>query len=599
MTFRPVDNNHDSNPSFIRMLIWDRRRPVLTERIQTNRILLFASVMVFVLALALVLGLGIHHVAKSTPVLPTVDLGYAQYQGSSSSGVSRWLGIRYAAIPTGKRRFAAPAPPHIQKGVQSAVEHGNRCLNVRASTTIDPAAPGQSEDCLFIEVYAPSNATTNSNFPVYVYLQGGGFVMNAGTYDGASLIRASGMQILVVNLNYRVGLHGFLASDEVRKDGSLNNGLKDQRQALRWIKHNIRKFGGNPNHVVLSGSSAGAASITLQLGAYGGQDDGLFHATIAESQSFGALRTVEESQYQYDELVIRTKCDSSYTKSDDTLACLRKLSSDDLQAQNIGTPFPNTTRAPLFAYNPTLDHDFIPDYTLNLFSSGRFLKLPAIYGDVTDEGKIFVPRSLDTAEMSNNWLQGQFPAINATQKTWFQEHYPSGTDHPAYVTKMGNYWSSTADAYGELRYVCPGIFLNNAYTRHGVKSNWNYRYGVLDPGNMKDGLGTPHVAELNALWDAPPGSPASYKTTNKNMIPVLQQYWISFIMDFDPNTRRLQGTPRWEKWSAAGFEDKDTRGRRRIAFQNQKDTDTEMEEVGRKQWERCKVLSEWGPDLGQ
>ena len=68
--------------------------------------------------------------------------------------------------------------------------------------------------------------------------------MNAGTYDGASLIRASGMQILVVNLNYRVGPHGFLASDEVRKDGSLNNGLKDQRQALRWIKDHIRKVVG-------------------------------------------------------------------------------------------------------------------------------------------------------------------------------------------------------------------------------------------------------------------------------------------------------------------------------------------------------------------
>ena len=135
MTTRPVDNNHDSNPLFIRnfganqgkptaLLIWDRWRPASTERIQTNRILLLASIMVFVLALALVLGLGLHHVANSTPVLPTVDLGYAQYQGSSSNGVSRWLGIRYAAIPTGERRFAAPAPPHTQKGVQSAVEVG-------------------------------------------------------------------------------------------------------------------------------------------------------------------------------------------------------------------------------------------------------------------------------------------------------------------------------------------------------------------------------------------------------------------------------------------------------------------------------------------
>ncbi|KAI4272343.1 MAG: hypothetical protein L6R38_006641 [Xanthoria sp. 2 TBL-2021] len=562
MSPQPADSHHTANSSSTHIpdiinqekrnavFKWGRRKPALTKHKKTILIILFGSIIVVALALGLALGFGFHHAAQSTPVLPIIDLGYARYQGSSSKGVDQWLGIRYAATPTGELRFAAPAPPPRLNGIQSATQHGSRCLSVRANASTKPSSPGQSEDCLFLEVYAPSNVTIDSNLPVYVYLQGGGFVSNAGTYNGASLIKASGMQIVVVNLNYRVGPHGFLASDEVRKEGSLNNGLKDQRQALRWVKDHIRKFGGNPNHVVLGGSSAGAASVTLQLAAYGGKDDGLFHATAAESQSFGALRTVEESQYQYDELVARTKCDSSHTKSDDTLACLRKLSSDDLQVENIGTPFPNTNRRPLFAYNPTLDHDFIPDYTLNLFSSGRFLKLPAIYGDTTNEGSIF-------------------------------------------------YWSSTADAYGELRYNCPGLFLNNAYTQHGVKSNWNYRYGVLDPGNADDGIGTPHVAELNAIWGAPPGSPPSYKTTNKNMIPVLQQYWVSFIMDFDPNTRRLPGTPRWEEWGAAGFGDSNGELTRRNAFQNHNGKSTQMEDVGREQWERCKVLSEWGVGLGQ
>ncbi|KAI4208381.1 MAG: hypothetical protein LQ349_009740, partial [Xanthoria aureola] len=184
-------------------------------------------------------------------------------------------------------------------------------------------------------------------------------------------------------------------------------------------------------------------------------------------------------------------------------------------------------------------------------------------------------------------------------KTWFQEHYPPPANQPAPSLKRGKYWSSTADAYGELRYVCPGLFLNNAYTQHGIKSNWNYRYGVLEPRNAEDGIGTPHVAELNAIWGAPPGSPPSYKTTNKNMIAVLQQYWISFIMDFDPNTRRLPGTPKWEEWGAAGFGDSNGKLRRRVAFQNQDGKSTQMEEVGREQWERCNVLSAWGVGLGQ
>ncbi|KAL8721194.1 MAG: hypothetical protein Q9225_002080 [Loekoesia sp. 1 TL-2023] len=574
---------------------WRRRRSALSKRQIILLVTLPACVVVLVLALGLGLGRGLHHAPKATTEHLIVDLGYTQYQGSNSSGINQWLGMRYAAAPTGRLRFAAPEPPLRQKGIQSAAKHGNKCLAVRTTNRSKFTSPGHSEDCLFIEVYAPGNATRESRLPVYVYLQGGGFTENGGTYDGGPLIKASGMQLIVVNLNYRVGPHGFLASDEVRKGGSLNNGLKDQRQALFWIKEHISKFGGNPDHVVLGGSSAGAASVTLQLIAYGGRNDSLFHATAAESQSFGALRTVEESQYQYDELVARTKCNSNNTGHDDTLSCLRELSSDALQAQNIGTPFPNTTRPPLFAYNPTLDYDFIPNYTLALFSTGRFLKLPAIYGDATNEGTVFVPRNISTSKQSNDWIQAQFPLLNNTQKKYLTETYPPTTQT---WPKTAKYWRSTSDAYGELRYICPGILLNNIYANHSIKGNWNYRYAVLDPSDEKSGAGTPHVAELNAIWGAPPGSPASYKTRNANMIPVLQGYWISFIRSFDPNRYRLEGTPEWEEWSARGFDEGEA-GRRRILFQNGGGKETEMESVDREQWERCRVLSQWGARLRQ
>lgn len=140
------------------------------------------------------------------------------------------------------------------------------------------------------------------------------------------------------------------------------------------------QFGGDPGHVVMGGASAGAASVTLQLSAYGGRDDGLFHGTIAESQSFGALRTVSESQYQYDELVARTKCTTKETGKGDTLACLRGLDIKELQKFNIKTKFPDAKKLPIFPYNPTLDYDFIQDYTIALFETGRFVHVPAIYG---------------------------------------------------------------------------------------------------------------------------------------------------------------------------------------------------------------------------
>lgn len=99
-----------------------------------------------------------------------------------------------------------------------------------------------SEDCLFLDVYAPSNATESSKLPVFFFIQGGGFNSNANAnFNGSSLIRAGGMSIVVVTFNYRVGPYGFLASKEVAQNGTLNNGLLDQRKALEWVQKYISK----------------------------------------------------------------------------------------------------------------------------------------------------------------------------------------------------------------------------------------------------------------------------------------------------------------------------------------------------------------------
>jgi len=97
-----------------------------------------------------------------------------------------------------------------------------------------------SEDCLFVNVFAPENATNSSSLPVYIFIQGGGFNLNGNAnYDGGGLIHAANHQMVVVNFNYRVGPYGFLASKEIVADKSLNNGLKDQRQLLKWVKAHI------------------------------------------------------------------------------------------------------------------------------------------------------------------------------------------------------------------------------------------------------------------------------------------------------------------------------------------------------------------------
>lgn len=101
-----------------------------------------------------------------------------------------------------------------------------------------------SEDCLFVNVFTPSNATSDSKLPVWLYIQGGGYASNADhDYDGSMVIQESGYNVLFVNFNYRVGALGFLASEQVRADGDLNVGLLDQRKLLWWVQEHISKVG--------------------------------------------------------------------------------------------------------------------------------------------------------------------------------------------------------------------------------------------------------------------------------------------------------------------------------------------------------------------
>ncbi|KAH8701136.1 putative triacylglycerol lipase [Talaromyces proteolyticus] len=475
------------------------------------------------------------------------NLGYTSYQGvNQDNGVSFWKGMRFAAAPVGQLRFAPPQDPIIELGVQSATTHGPMCI----ATSTYPIPGNQSEDCLFVDVYAPTNATEEL-LPVYFFIQGGGFNANSNAdYDGSGLVMASGFNILVVTFNYRVGPYGFLASKEVEWAGSLNNGLKDIIKALEWTNEHIAIFGGDPNHVTIGGDSAGAGAITLLLTAYGGSGilNTLFHASAAESQSFGSQATVAESQFAYDNLTTRTGCAGTV----DTFSCLRNLELNTLQQENYGIPFPGNTLAPLYPYSPTIDHDLVPDYTERLFGQGKFMKVPVIFGDDTNEGTIFPPKNTSSVDQADQFIQANFPTITTAQLNQINSIYLTSPDDPVYPT-AGDYWQGVSNAYGEMRYICPGIYLSTAFNAHPSTawSNWNYHYAVTDYNAETSGYGTQHTIETNAIWGPQYVSstpPASYFTNNSAIVPVMQGYWTSFIRSYNPNTHRAPGTPQWDSW---------------------------------------------------
>ncbi|EXK42407.1 hypothetical protein FOXG_01725 [Fusarium oxysporum f. sp. lycopersici 4287] len=538
-----------------------------------------ATVFLIVLILSLTLGLyyGLRQGKssdddKEEPAKkregPFVDLGYSKYEGNVlESNIHEYLGIRYAKAPTGDLRWRAPEEPESTTGTLKAQEYAPYCpgVNDGLSSRID-------EDCLFANVWTPANATSDSKLPVMVFFQSGGYIRNASPYvNGTQLISASNNNIIFVNFNYRVGMFGFLASKEVKEDGHLNAGLMDQRFLLNWIQKHIEEFGGDPEHVILHGESAGAGSVALQLVAYGGKDEGLFAGAIAESTFMPGIPNPDDLQYQFDRVVNATDC----ADADDTLKCLRGIKSTDLQAHNAKAPFDGRTYRSYFYWAPTTDGDMFPDLPSKLYEKGEFVKVPLLSGSCTNGSNYAV--NAGTSAQFIRYMQNEYPYLTTEDTETILDLYPQEPK----IVKHDTWFPSASRAYGEATFICPTNNILNAFAEHAdPKTLWSYRYNVAIEEFTNDGYGVPHVSNAPAVFGpdmtAAKAGP-SYRTYNAPMVPIVQNYWISFVRSFDPNTHRDEDAPRWENWGD---------DQRRLVFELNNNT---MESVDKGQRERCEA----------
>ena len=407
--------------------------------------------------------------------------------------------------------------------------------------------PGAAEDCLYLSVYAPSNVTADSKLPVYVYIPGGGFNLGHGTnQDMSKIIAASNGSVIGVTLAYRVAHFGFLASQEIHdaKDASVNNGLKDVYKALQWIHKYIDKFGGDSERVTITGGSAGGAAVTFMMTAYGGQgNDSLFHSVIGESASFAAVLDIPGSQYQYDNLTAEAGCNHT----SDTLACLRKVDAQKLQDVSIARPFPTSDRAPVYMYNPVIDGDMVRKPTLQAFKDGEFVKVPAIIGNVQNEGSIFTPENITNSTEGFNFLRDQFPLLNETHRAKYNDLWFNGTPEGP------DFWQSVSHSYGLTRYQCTGYFLSMLLAAKGVPSyHYNYNVPGLPVTPISKALGVTHGSESAPLFatNLKPGSQFAPGGADANFVPLIQNYWLNFVINQDPNNGTSSGATQWGTWDA-------------------------------------------------
>jgi para-nitrobenzyl esterase len=229
--------------------------------------------------------------AQATPRLftattaPYVEVETAQgrVRGGHCRGALAFKGIPYAGPVSGTARFKEAPPPQSWSGVRDALQLGPPCLQ-GPGTTYGENEPAYSEDCLVLNVWTPAVADGRKR-PVMVYSHGGGFTMGSGgskDEDGSRL--ASVYDVVVVTTNHRLGLLGYLYLGELggaEYATSGNQGMLDIVAALRWVKHNIEAFGGDPNNVMICGESGGGGKVGTLLAMPAAQ--GLFHKASIES----------------------------------------------------------------------------------------------------------------------------------------------------------------------------------------------------------------------------------------------------------------------------------------------------------------------------
>jgi para-nitrobenzyl esterase len=299
-------------------------------------------------------------------------------EGGRERGVLAFRGIAYAAPPIGPLRFRAPEPPAGWSGGRAATEPGHWAPQPEPLSTLGSEKPGpQDEDCLTLNVWTPA---LDGARPVMVWIHGGGFTAGSGAsglYRGDRL--AARGDVVVVTINYRLGILGFLAHPGFAEGGEPagNWGLLDQIAALRWVRDNIAAFGGDPGNVTVFGESAGSISVNALLAAPAAA--GLFHQAIAQSGAPGAM-PLDAAAAIAAKVMAELGVSDPAALRDVPLARIMDAQAA-LLAERRGGPLP---------LSPVVDGSVLPEPPLERIVSGRGATVPLMIGTNRDEYKMFI-----------------------------------------------------------------------------------------------------------------------------------------------------------------------------------------------------------------
>ena len=341
------------------------------------------------LSCVIILSLG---EAQAAPAIVTES---GPLQGITSPLINQYLGIPYARPPLGDLRWTPPRPYGRWPGVRDATQFGNPCSQ---------PGPYGSEDCLFLNVYTPGlkkekNEDKDDGVPVMVWIHGGSLVAGeSDIYDPTPLVEKGG--VIVVTINYRLGVLGFFAHPALDAEGHLfaNYGLLDQQFALRWVLRNIAAFGGDPKRVTIFGESAGGRSVYSNLASPTAA--GLFQGAIAESGAYDAFQDYFSSNLPLATAEAEgTAFAASVGCGNQTAQCLRATSALTLVNVQPGYQI------------PIVDGTVLTQTLESAFASGQFNRVPVISGGNHDEDRLWV--ALWFGYQGQGLMDADYPAVTA------------------------------------------------------------------------------------------------------------------------------------------------------------------------------------------
>jgi para-nitrobenzyl esterase len=445
-------------------------------------------------------------------------------KGVIHNGIASFKGIPFAAPPVGDLRWRAPQPPAAWQGVRAADHFEHDCMQRKSGAfgpwsaefiAKDAMEGGSSEDCLYLNVWTAA-AHPSEKRPVFVWIYGGGF--NSGgasvpVYDGEGLASKG---LVVVVINYRVGIFGFMAHPELTKESgrnaSGNYGLLDMVAALRWVKANAGAFGGDASNVTIAGQSAGAFAVNYLVASPLAK--GLFNRAIAESGGvFNSNQTLRQGEANG--VSFQQKLGAA------NLAEMRAKSADAVQ--NGGG-----------RGGPIVDGYFIPKSVAELFAGGQQNDVPVILGWNADDGTSFnTPPTPEAFRANAARLYGD-------RAEEFLKAFPSGTQAEATesqraLSRIPTFaWQSHAWAEAQSRSGKSKIYLY-FFDRTAPGTPEQTKYGAHHTGEV------PYALNTLAMWDRP------FEAADRKLADEMSSYWVNFARTGNPNGKAL---PAWPAYSS-------------------------------------------------